>query len=55
MNVRYELGSTASGWAVYRRDGSYAEFLSRGEAEAALENLASSDDAEADYDWQESC
>lgn len=51
--AEYELVETASGWAVEREDGAWAEFLSRGEVNEVLAALKTGETTEADYEWQE--
>lgn len=50
--VPYRMRDTTSGYAVIRADGSYAEFLSRGEASEAQMRLENGTADESDYDWQ---
>lgn len=48
---KYVLGSMGMGYAVWRDDGKYAEFLDFAEAEESLKLLASGDKSEGDYEW----
>lgn len=47
----YAVRHTASGWGVYRGDGSYADFLDSDSAEEAAELLANGDADDSDYEW----
>ena len=51
--AEYGVRDTASGSAVVRGDGSYAEFLGSDEAEEAAELLASGAKVDSDYEWSE--
>ena len=52
-DAEYAITNTASGSAVVRGDGSFAEFLSRDEAEEAAEMLANGDKDDNDYYWSD--
>lgn len=52
-DAEYVVRHTHSGWAVYRGDGSYAEFLGEAEAMEAAQNLASGEASDKDYEWQD--
>lgn len=51
MSEPYTITDTASGHAVCRGDGTYAEFLTLDEAIDAKNALSSGEDAEDDYEW----
>lgn len=48
----YAVTDTASGYAVRRQDGHYAEFLGSVEAKHAAELLNAGEASESDYEWQ---
>ena len=52
-DAEYAVRQTASGWAVYRGDGSYAEFVDRGDAEEAAEFLAKCFRNDSDFEWND--
>lgn len=51
MANTYHVCETSSGWAVFRDDESYAEFLDRAQAVEAATLLTSGDTDETDYEW----
>lgn len=52
-DAEYAVRGTVSGTAVYRGDGSYAEFLDADEADEAAELLAKGEKDDSDYVWIE--
>lgn len=50
-DAEYAVRHTASGAAVVRGDGSYAEFLSIDDAEEAAEALANGESDDSEYEW----
>ena len=52
-DAEYGVRQTASGWAVFRGDGCYAEFHGSDDAEEAAELLARGQKDDSDYLWND--
>jgi hypothetical protein len=52
--IVYRTKQTTSGWAVVRRNGDYAEFLSEDDAVDAVKLLEAGKECEASFYWTKS-